>query len=337
MFLTSKVLQFRCRMTIRPPSGSHRMTDFDRELFAVVPPAFGLVVLGLLGLIAPRMQLAWRVGSTGLVVTGIYGLLNVWSLSNTASVYPWSSLLTTAGILLVLRTRIVSRLIGQLQRPTVSATAFLVAGLLTLAAIHVRYDAKYDEDAQRDTDQITRVGPLRDRVEVEDARATTDRGRPIPLSRAVGARPSSEIEILERQGFESLNLIQRAIRRQPGGDDCNCHGWVFTGGRYIVSNDSVAQILEDNGYARAAIASPGDLVIYRSAAGEIIHTAIVRYVAPGRVPMVEGKWGWMGVYLHAVNASAYGKNYAFYRANRDGDVLRGIDGSTAPVRFTGAE
>ena len=51
------------------------------------------------------------------------------------------------------------------------------------------------------------------------------------------------------------------------------------------------------------------------------HTAIVRYVSEGMPVLVEGKWGALGVYLHAVEESCYGRNYMFYRSSRKGHQL----------------
>ena len=62
--------------------------------------------------------------------------------------------------------------------------------------------------------------------------------------------------------------------------------------------------------------------------------ALVRYVADGMPPLVESKWAWMGVFLHPVDKSAYGTDFAYYRSPRSGHVLSGLqtpsEGPTAP-------
>ena len=42
-------------------------------------------------------------------------------------------------------------------------------------------------------------------------------------------------------------------RVAPVDPACNCHGWVFTGGRFWVSGEDVPRILEDNGYRRVSV------------------------------------------------------------------------------------
>ena len=56
------------------------------------------------------------------------------------------------------------------------------------------------------------------------------------------------------------------------------------------------------------------------------HTAVVRYAADGQPPLVEGKWGPAGVYLHPAGVSAYGSGHTFYRSRRDGHLLAGLGG-----------
>ena len=67
----------------------------------------------------------------------------------------------------------------------------------------------------------------------------------------------------------------------------------------------------------------GDLVAYRSGDG-IAHLGVVRYVSANRPPLVEGKWGASGVFLHQVDRSIYGREYAYLRSPRPGHLLAGI-------------
>jgi hypothetical protein len=140
-----------------------------------------------------------------------------------------------------------------------------------------------------------------------------------------------EDKVLARLGYKD-----GVIRREPAADQSNCHGWVFTGGRYWVGGEAVAQILADNGYVVVTDPRPGDLAVYRDKADAVGHTAVVRYVADGMPPIVESKWAWMGVFLHPVDKSAYGTNVTYYRSPRDGHLLAGL-GDTAPAAATEAE
>jgi hypothetical protein len=97
---------------------------------------------------------------------------------------------------------------------------------------------------------------------------------------------------------------------------------VFANGRYGINGTEVDTILTDNGYQPVTAPRPGDLAIYRHPDGKPSHTALVRYVSEDQPVLVEGKWGWMGVYLHAVDQSIYGTEFRYYRSPRAGHLLR---------------
>jgi hypothetical protein len=44
--------------------------------------------------------------------------------------------------------------------------------------------------------------------------------------------------------------------------------------------------------------------------------------------IVEGKWGTMGVFSHAVDKSCYGTDYKYYRSGRPGHILAGLSGTS---------
>lgn len=115
------------------------------------------------------------------------------------------------------------------------------------------------------------------------------------------------------------------IRLGPPDERANCHGWVFTGGRYLLGPDDVELILKENGYAEVSEPQPGDLVVYRQG-GTVAHTAVVRYVTEGQPVLVAGKWGALGVFLHAADKSCYGTEYTFHRSTRRGHLLVGLGG-----------
>jgi hypothetical protein len=140
--------------------------------------------------------------------------------------------------------------------------------------------------------------------------AKTDRGSRVPLER-VETQTRNYLNNEEERVLLQSAFRESIIRREPATDDSNCHGWVFTGGKYWVSGSAVDCILAENGYEIIVDPQPGDLVVYRRA-GSPTHTAIVRYVTPGLPVLVEGKWSWMGVFLHPVDQSAYGTNHSYY-------------------------
>lgn len=111
------------------------------------------------------------------------------------------------------------------------------------------------------------------------------------------------------------------IRLAEADLNCNCHGWVFTGGRFWIEGRYVDDILRDNDYREVTKARPGDLIVYRSDDGVVSHTGIVRQVSEG-LTLVEGKWGNVGRYLHRDRDQEYGDKWSFYRSRRGGHLLR---------------
>lgn len=166
--------------------------------------------------------------------------------------------------------------------------------------------------------------------QVPTARAQTDTGREVALKEATAPRDVSEMQLLEEAIFSRPTVRDNVIRCQPGSDRTNCHGWVFTGGRFWVGGTEVDPILRDNGYHVVTEPQPGDLVVYRHG-DAVCHTALVRYVTENQPVLVEGKWGCTGVYLHPVEKSIYGDDYRYYRSNRKGHLLAGIRATDSSV------
>ena len=110
-----------------------------------------------------------------------------------------------------------------------------------------------------------------------DVYGVTDLGQTIELELPVDPANLADLEDLE----ESSVPIQQyqhnwLIRRGPPDDTSNCHGWVFTNGKYNIAGRSVTTILEQNSYVQVTRIEAGDLVVYRNTNGEISHTGIVR-------------------------------------------------------------
>jgi hypothetical protein len=220
----------------------------------------------------------------------------------------------------------VAAVMARLRRPVVRAAGLGIVGLgLSIGAIaawDVADEAVTDSDLQLMM-ELNVKPPLQEPS--GSVMAVTDRGRRVTVKEPVELRPKDAIGATEHRLLREMKFDGRLIRRAEAGDYCNCHGWVFTGGRYWVGGDDVDQILEDNGYQPASQPRPGDLAIFREA-GKVSHTAVVRAVGEGLPVLVEGKWGWMGVFLHGVGDSCYGTNYTYYRSPREGHVLAGLGG-----------
>jgi hypothetical protein len=164
---------------------------------------------------------------------------------------------------------------------------------------------------------------------VAEVHGVTDLGRAIALY-TFSEDESEEVSPEEQEDHVlAVESFKHQVIRLAGPDvQTNCHGWVFTGGRYGVAGESVEMILADNGYEEVEQAREGDLVIYRSYAGGIEHTGLVRFVGTDRMVLVESKWGPLGVYLHAPESQPYGREYAYYRSAREGHQLALRDGPT---------
>ncbi len=149
--------------------------------------------------------------------------------------------------------------------------------------------------------------------------AVTDAGRTIPL---YDARVEPRLSVEEEQVLKSF--AGRMIVLQPQlNPRANCHGWVFSAGKYWIQNADVAAILDDNQYHQVRVPHAGDLAVYRRNDGRVAHTGLVKAVGNDYV-LVESKWGCVGVYLHTPADHPYGGRCEYYRSGRMGHLLRGL-------------
>jgi hypothetical protein len=155
---------------------------------------------------------------------------------------------------------------------------------------------------------------------------TTDAGRAVTLYFRARASDEADLKAGDAAVFTAGQYAARAIRTAPPVEDYNCHGWVFTGGRYWIQGDDVETILKDNGYAAVTEPRPGDLVIYRSS-GDIVHSGVVRMAEAGEPVLVESKWGKSARYLHNADAVPYPSDLTYYRSSRAGHLLNNLNSS----------
>lgn len=144
------------------------------------------------------------------------------------------------------------------------------------------------------------------------AHAVTDRGSIIQLRRFT----TIEHEPLVPDGFNGRVIVATA-EQSPS----NCHGWVFTGGRFQIAGGDVATILEDNGYTAVTAPRPDDLIVYRNPSGTIIHTGLVKAVGTDGFVLVESKWGPLDIYWHTPYEQTYSQRFEYWRSRRDGHGL----------------
>jgi hypothetical protein len=273
--------------------------------------ADGLCCLSSGALPAAFASPSLALGSVGLSLGGLLVLFGITSgaISTTAA---WAM-------------KWVRRPVGQ---GSVLATLGLGLMVVSLVAFSWEEERTLDQDMLF-LEEVTSTPPVHN---VDGQDATTDRGRPIALAAVDGPREKAVLVARERKLLETLGYSERFIRTGPANDACNCHGWVFTGGRYWLSPDDVSRILEDNGYAEVSNPRVGDLVIYRKS-GTIIHSALVRAAESNSNVLVESKWGWMGSFLHRVSDTCYGHDFTFYRTSRPSPVvdIRPLDGKEKAV------
>lgn len=138
----------------------------------------------------------------------------------------------------------------------------------------------------------------------------TDKQRMVPLYRArlVGGTQT----FLKESGYAFAN----AIKRTDSDLATNCHGWVFTGGKYLIDNKDVQMILDDNGYQRVDKPQVGDVIVYRDSADEVVHSGLVRLVFGDGQVLIESKWGVTGRFLHRAKEPTFSEYFAYYRTDR---------------------
>jgi hypothetical protein len=127
---------------------------------------------------------------------------------------------------------------------------------------------------------------------------------------------------------------KRFISTVPGGllftgyhGGYNCHGWIFTGGRFWIMNDAVPAILSDNGYHQITDPRVGDLIVYWDESRQPIHSGIVQAVPPKGPIRVESKWGMRGQFMHTPQGQIFSQSFSFLRSSRRGHLLQGLEES----------
>jgi hypothetical protein len=206
--------------------------------------------------------------------------------------------------------------------PAVRWSAVAVLGTGTAVGSVIYYEEK---EASLVDDQMAELEILTAKPAVfsPTAQAYTDLGNSLPIQEASAPRDEGTLRVLEEAIAKVPSVKESAIRRQPATDRSNCHGWVFTDGRYWLTGSDVDKILAENGYVAVTVPKPGDLAIFRNGE-EVVHSAVVRYVTEGYPTLVESKWGSAGVFLHPPEKSIYGSNFTYYRSPRTGHLLAGL-------------
>ncbi len=160
------------------------------------------------------------------------------------------------------------------------------------------------------------AAPIPGEVERDDrAFGITDKGNYIPLYR-LDADFSTFVTYSETADGKYTSFVHEGIQRNGPDQNANCHGWVFTGGRFLLKGNDVDIILADNHYVEVAIPEPGDVVVYRDGANRILHTALVQGILRDGTIISESKWGVDKRFLHLPDDQPYSSIYSYYRTTR---------------------
>jgi hypothetical protein len=215
-----------------------------------------------------------------------------------------------------------------LRKPRVAWSAVAFVGLAAMGEEIIRFERIQESEIGRNEAWMKVQSEENPYIADESRVAKTDRGSGIHLM--ASAEPLSAEQLGDREGQTILTspVAEYIIRRGPADDSSNCHGWVFTGGKFAILGREVDTILAENQYEPVTEPLPGDICLYRSDAHSVLHTAIVRSVLEDGTILVEGKWGRLGVFLHPVDKCLYGTHTTYHRTDRGTHILRSIPGSS---------
>jgi len=238
-----------------------------------------------------------------------------WELAIAGGLLAAATLLT-----LVVRSRSFQLSLQMATRPLGAIAVLLVLSLS--AAAYVQVAAKWPVGQ---VDLPLAVGS--DFHSVDGLTALTDVGTPMPL---IAYDDTDSLDEAERACLGEERFRHQIIRLAPPSTVCNCHGWIYTGGRFAIQSRFIPDLLADNGYEEVAQPRANDLVIYRGDAGTVEHTGLVRMVGQDGLVLVESKWGPLGVYLHPVASPPYGTSHQYYRSPRAGHLVTVVPNSSVP-------
>ncbi len=193
----------------------------------------------------------------------------------------------------------------------VSAWFLLISSVAVTAWSSQQFQIYLSPPARKPPLVITTPGK---RSQVHEFVALTDRKNPIKVYRLDEVELDSvSANSMEGYGVEYTGSV---IQRTAADPLANCHGWVFLDGQYLISNEAVQRILDDNGYEVVEEPIAGDVIIYRDGERNIAHSGLVRGVLNDGTIIIESKWGSEGVFLHNPLDTPYTTTFEYYRSAR---------------------
>jgi hypothetical protein len=318
-------------------------TSLDARTFAVCFLWIGGTVLGLRKLLLPAAcRQRWYVTLLDVILVLLLAGVGGWLIQLRHPSHIWKPpLILAAGYcgLMAVGSSLLGRLVGRVLtflRDYRWQALLLLLGCPALAVWLGAQDPSpedyllasepVDEEAIFEDDSVVETMIVH---ESDASPVYTDRGRPVRLYTCTYPVPSRQAATqAENEVFRAKGLDWHIIRVAPPSWGYNCHGWVFAAGRHLILTAAeVETILEDNGYVPVSEPRVGDLAIYRSRRGKIIHSGIVRAVAADGLVLVESKWGKLSRFLHPADEHLYQSHATctYYRSSRAGHCLQGVD------------
>jgi hypothetical protein len=316
---------------------------YQPDLMTVCLLGVGSSLLGLFGLAGGSF-----LGRRALSVLRVVGVLagagvGLAALAAQLPEQVWLPPLALAGVCALLglvrqplTARLVRSLLAAAQSRPVHATALLLLGPALIGWRLHEMDRAVEVLNEKDL-AVSRGDGEVELEQVAVQVAVTDRGQTLRLWAASAQMADAESEAAEASYLQRSGMGQRLIRTGDAHLECNCHGWVFTGGRHWVRGEQVDLILRDNGYRQVTEPQPGDLVVYRDQAGAVLHTGLVRLADEHGLVLIESKWGRLGRFIHPVAQHCYPDAVpCYYHTPRGGHLLLGLPGNgrdaDAPVQ-----
>lgn len=288
------------------------------------------VLLGFLLLISSRR---WRVRHGRHSAYGVLAFLVVGSVVSLGLGMPSAAL--ALGVLASLwvfgwslrtltslsRFRLVTRLLGGHNLQALGLIALGFGSLLGWGAWQAQVVPEWLDSEQ----EIVADGPPPMRL--CDCQTATDLDNPVRLREITDREAATCSLAVQTRYLTTTGLMHQVTRTSDPTFETNCHGWVFTGGRYWLLSEEVQQILDDNGYEIVTTPRAGDLIVYRdSVSNAVLHTGIVSSVTADGKVLIESKWGKMGRFLHHPEDQKYSTTWQFQRSSRPGHLLRNLPG-----------
>jgi hypothetical protein len=283
------------------------------EMFAVLFLTLGGVSLGVACL------WDWRRVAFGLAVVFLSGGIAA-ALSEQDAGF-WLPMLTVGGgyLLLAAIRQYGAKVFTLLGARHAHAAVILIAGP-ALAIFWAHRLDRATQPPELDLSAIKARHVWEPKLTPAQSVAHTDQGHVLPLyGNLLDDIEDAALKRIEDSIRKSMTL--QVIQTADADKSCNCHGWVFTGGRYSVRGMEVDRILEDNGYTEVSRPQPGDAIVYRSESGTVLHSGVVRVVANDLI-LIESKWGPNGRFLHAPETQVYSPRWAYYHSTRHGHELQ---------------